>query len=244
MGRVGLQREYKMKASGMALGVALMIAIAAAGIGIGWGIGTTLPNAGGQASTITVTSTASSSSGAGSNSSSPFVLTLVVTTGNSFNSTVGEQPAYYVLGTHGLESAASIALPAHRLIKLVIICYDTGPANLTSSQYAKVSGTQNNTITVVSNANVNSSQGASGIQVNGGQTVSNMSSDAVAHTFTIPQLGINIPLAPSSTTTAYFTVNQTGTYSWFCMTICGSGPDGKGGAMSTPGWMTGAVSAA
>jgi len=138
-------------------------------------------------------------------------------------------------------SAASLALPAHQLIKLVIICYDDGAANLTGSQYAAVSGTQNNTVSVVSNANVNSSQGASGMQVNGGQNISSLATDGVAHTFTIPQLGINIPLAPSSTTTAYITLSQAGTYSWFCMTECGSGPTGLSGAMETPGWMTGNV---
>jgi hypothetical protein len=221
--------------------VTMMLLIAASGIAIGYGFGTTLTNSA-QPQSVTVTSTASGS-GAGSNSSSPFVVTLVVTTENSFNSTIGAQPAYYVLGPNGPESAANLALPAHRLIKLVIICYDTGPANLTSSQYAKVSGTQNNTMTVVNNTNVNSSQGASGIQVNGGDTVSALPLNGTAHTFTIPQLGINIPLAPSSTTTALITINQTGTFTWFCMTVCGSGPDGKGGAMATPGWMTGNVAA-
>ncbi len=229
--------DNSMKPAGIAAGIGFMLVIAATGIAVGWGIGTTLPNsAHGQAVTVTESATSS-------NSSAPFVLTLVVTTGNSFNSTVGEQPAFYVLGTHGLESAANVVLPAHRLIKLVIICYDTGPANLTSSQYAKVSGTQDNTVSVVSNENVNSSQGASGIKVNGGETVSSLPANGTAHTFTIPQLGINIPLAPSSTTTAYFTINQAGTFTWFCMTVCGSGPDGKSGAMATAGWMTGNVAA-
>lgn len=175
------------------------------------------------------------------NSSSPYVLTLVLTTNNIYNSTVGDQPAYYILGPNGLASSANISLPAHRLIKLVIINYDDGAANLTGAQYANVSGTQNNLETVVNNDNVNSSQGASGIQVNGGQIVSSVSPDNIAHTFTIPSLGLNIPVPPSSTVTAYFTLNQTGTFSWFCMTLCGSGRTGTEGAMSTPGWMTGAV---
>jgi plastocyanin len=220
-------------------GLALMLIIAALGIGIGWGIGTTVPP---PAGTVTVSSTSSAaSSSSASSSSTPFVLTLVVTTGNIYNSTVGEQPAYYVLGPHGIESAASISLPAHRLIELVIVDYDDGAANLTGSQYATVSGTQNNSVTEVSNENVNSSQSAAGIQVSGGETVSSLPADGIAHTFTIPQLGINIPLAPSSTVVAYFTLNQTGTFTWFCMTICGSGPNGLGGAMATAGWMSGNV---
>jgi plastocyanin len=215
-----------------------MIIIAALGIGIGWGIGTTVPPPS-PAGTISVTSTTSSSSA--SSSSSPFVLTLVLTTANPFNSTIGEQPAFYVLGPNGLESAAGISLPAHRLIKLVIVNYDEGAANLTDAKYASVSGTQNNVVTVISNANVNSSQGAAGIQVSGGQSVSSLPANDTAHTFTIPQLGLNIPIAPSSTTVAYFTINQTGTFTWFCQTECGSGAKGLLGAMSTPGWMTGNV---
>jgi heme/copper-type cytochrome/quinol oxidase subunit 2 len=195
--------------------------------------------------TITVTPKASSSSVSTSTTTSTtnqtYDLTLVITTGNLYNSTVGDQPAFYVLGSNGLESSANISLPAHRLIKLVIICYDDAPANLTSSQYATVSGTRNNVVTVVNNNNVNSSQGASGIHVSGGQNVSSVSPTNIAHTFTIPQLGLNIPVMPSSTVTAYFTLNQTGTFSWFCETECGFGPTGVLGAMSTPGWMTGHV---
>jgi plastocyanin len=214
-----------------------MIAIGALGVGIGWGIGTTVP----APAKVTVTTSSTTQSSSAASNSSTFDLTLVVTTNNIFNSTVGDQPAFYVLGPNGLESSSSISLPAHRLIKLTIIDYDDGAANLTGSQYATVSGTKNNVVTVVSNDNVNSSQGASGIQVTGGENVSSLAADGVAHTFTIPQLGINIPLAPSSTTVAYFTIDQTGTYSWFCQTECGSGPSGLEGAMSTPGWMTGSA---
>ncbi len=216
-----------------------MVAIGIAGIGIGYGIGASVFS---PPSAQTVTVTASSSASA-SNSSAPYVLTLVITTENTYNSTTGTQPAYYVLGPNGLESSANIALPAHRLIKLVIICYDDGAANLTGSQYANVSGTQNNTVSVVNNTNVNSTQGAAGMQLSGGQSVSSLPADGVAHTFTIPQLGINVPIAPSSTVTAYFTINQTGSFTWFCMTLCGSGPTGLSGAMETPGWMTGHLAA-
>lgn len=222
--------------------IAAMIVLVALGIGVGYGIGNTVPPP--THTTVTTSSgsqSSSSTAGTGSGSNTTFDLTIVITTNNIFNSTVGDQPAYYVLGPNGLQSSASIALPAHRLIRLTIICYDDGAANLTSSQYATVSGTQGNMVTEIDNDNVNSSQGASGIQVNGGQNVTSLSPDSVAHTFTIPQLGINIPIAPSSTTVAYFTINQAGTYSWFCQTVCGSGPDGLEGAMETPGWMTGSV---
>lgn len=185
--------------------------------------------------TVTTTTTTSS------NSSSPYVLTLVITTNNLYNATFGDQPAYYVLGPNGLESSANISLPAHQLIKLVIFCYDNGTAPLLEPQYANVNDTQNNMETVVTNDNVNSSQGSSGMQLTGGQNVSSVSADNIAHTFTIPQLGLNIPVEPSSTVSAYFTLNQTGTFFWFCMTECGFGPTGQQGAMATPGWMSGNI---
>jgi heme/copper-type cytochrome/quinol oxidase subunit 2 len=216
-----------------------MIVIAAAGITIGWGFGSTVQRP--QSQGLTVNTTSSSTQ---PNSTAPYALTLVITTNNIYNSTIGDQPAYYVLGPNGLQSSANISLPAHRLIKLTIICYDDGAANLTSPQYATVSGTQNNTITVINNDNVNSSQGASEIQVKGGQTISSVDPSNVAHTFTIPQLGINIPVEPSSVVTAYFTLNQTGNFSWFCQTECGAGPEGLAGAMDTPGWMTGSLTVA
>ncbi len=231
-----------MKANEIAVTFLIMIALAFAGIGVGYGMGTTMPGSsspGTSTSTITVTASATSSSSA--NESSPYVLTLVVSTNNIFNSTIGDQPAFYVLGPNGLESAASISLPAHRLIKLVIVDYDEGAANLTLPKYATAAGTQNNSVTVVSNDNVNSSQGAAGILVNGGETASSFNASEIAHTFTIPQLGINIPIAPLSTVVAYFTINQTGTFTWFCQTECGYGARGVLGAMSTPGWMTGNV---
>ncbi|MHB2036294.1 MAG: cupredoxin domain-containing protein [Nitrososphaerales archaeon] len=219
-----------------------LIILFVAGLGIGLvssaSLGTSSTTA---VSTTTVTKTSTITALTSSSSSPPYVLTLVITTNNIYNSTVGDQPTYYVLGPNGLESSSNISLPAHRLIKLVIVNYDDGAANLTSSQYANVSGTQNNVVTVVNNDNVNSSQGTSGIQVKGGETVSSVSPDNVAHTFTVPNLNLNIPVPPSSIVTAYITLNQTGTFTWFCMTICGSGADGTGGAMSTFGWMTGSM---
>lgn len=218
--------------------IALMVVLVGAGIGIGYGIGTSVPVVS-QASNAT--SSSSSSSSEASNSSAPYTVTLVITTGNTFNSTVGEQPAYYVVGPDGLQSSAQIYLPAHRLIKLVIVNYDDGSANLSKQEYANVAGTVNNQITVVNNTMMNSTMGASGIQIRGAEAVSSLPASVIAHTFTIPSLGINIPVATLSTVVAYFTVNSSGTYSWFCMTACGSGSNGLGGAMKTPGWMTGSV---
>ena len=223
------------------LGITAIFVVAAIVIAGAFGFYSATITTAGGGSTITATTTATST--VTSNSTEPYDITLVITTNNIYNSTVGDQPAYYVLGANGLESTANISLPAHRLIRLVIVCYDDGPANLTGSQYATVTGTFNNEVYDVNNENVNSTQVVTGIQIAGGQNVSSVSPDNIAHTFTVPQIGLNIPIMPSSTVTAYFTLNQTGTFSWFCETQCGSGPDGTEGAMSTTGWMTGSITA-
>ena len=187
-----------------------------------------------QRTTVTSTVTAT-------NSSEPYVLTLVITTGNFYNSTFGDQPAFFVLGPNGLQSSANIVLPAHRLIKLIIVNYDDGTANLSSSEYDSVTGTANNQMTVVNNTLVNSTMSSAGIQIQGAQTVSSLTAGEIAHTFTVPSLGINVPIATSSTIVTYFMLNAPGTYTWLCMTACGAGPAGLEGAMATPGWMTGSL---
>lgn len=224
-----------MTTSANVITVAAMIVLLTIGIGIGWGVQTTVV----QSPTGTVTTV--TQSGNQSQAQGPYSLTLVITTGNLYNSSVGDQPAYYILTSQGLESSANISLPTGRLIRLTIVNYDDGNANLTSPSYANVQGTVNGTISYVNNANVNSSEGSKGIVVTGSQTVSTVPTADVAHTFTIPSLGINIPVPVSSTVTAFIKIDKAGTYTWFCETVCGSGANGLQGAMATPGWMTGDV---
>jgi len=220
------------------LTVASMIVLLSIGIGIGWGFQSTVV----PASVVTVSTTqVTTTTEASAPSAEPYVLTLVITTGSLYNSTIGDQPAYFVLTPHGLQPTTDIALPANQLIELVIVNYDDGNATLTSPQYANVQGTVNGTITYANNDNVNSTQGAGGIMVNGGSTVTKLPLDDIAHTFTIPSLGINIPVPVSSTVTAFIRIDKAGTYTWFCESTCGSGVTGLEGAMETPGWMTGNV---
>ena len=200
------------------------------------GVGVTV-----QTTTVTLTSTATQTSTV-QNESAPYILTLVISTSNTYNSTIGAQPAYYVVGPNGLTSSATISLPAHRPIRLVIFNYDDGNASLISPSYSSVNGTNGGTITYANNALINSTQAANGILIRGAQIVSSVSPADIAHTFTIPALGINVPVPVSSVVVATFTINTTGAFEWFCMTTCGSGSAGLGGAMATPGWMTGAVS--
>lgn len=210
------------------LAVALVIG------GLGAGIALSGKEGGTSTTTATTTTTATNTTTA-INSSAPFVVTLVIATDSIFNSTASDQPAFFVLGSHGLQSSASIAVPAHRLIELVIVNYDDGNATLIQETGTTVSGTSGNTVLVASNENINSTQGGSGIIVKGGETVSSLPADSIAHTFSVPNLNINLPLEVSSTTVAFFTINQPGTYTWLCLTLCGDA------AMSTPGWMTGSL---
>ena len=63
----------------------------------------------------------------------------------------------------------------------------------------------------------------------------------VSHTFTIPSLGLNVPIAPKSRTTFTFHTGKAGTYQWQCFDPCGSDPNGWGGAMATAGYMKGSL---
>jgi hypothetical protein len=213
-----------------------MILLAASGIAIGYGFGTTVQI---QQSKVTATTTATATTN--SSVSSPYVLTLEITTNNTFNSTIGAQPAYYVLGPDGLESSANISIPVNTTIKLVIISYDNGNASMIMPNADVVMGTTNGTEYVASNNYINSSEGANGIDIIGGQSVSMVPPFDIAHTFTVPSLNLNLPIPESSVVIAYFTVTKAGTFLWFCETGCGFGPNGTQGAMSTPGWMTGSL---
>ena len=84
-----------------------------------------------------------------------------------------------------------------------------------------------------------------GTETVNGKRVTSVSNSDIAHTFTIPSLGINVPLPKASMdgpTTVRFTFHApkaAGIYQWLCVTPCGGDPDGVGGAMHADGWMRG-----
>ncbi|HLI32848.1 MAG TPA: hypothetical protein VKU89_08935 [Solirubrobacteraceae bacterium] len=85
---------------------------------------------------------------------------------------------------------------------------------------------------------------AGGEETLNGARVTTVENKKVAHTFTIPELGINavIPAAPegsTNTVTFSFTPKKAGTFEWHCYAPCGEGKEGMSGAMSTSGWMEG-----
>ena len=185
--------------------------------------------------------TAGNSGPSGGTQANPYTLTLMITTNNLYDPFMGEQPAYYVVGQNGLASSANITLPANQLIRLVIVDYDNGAPGVNGSQIGQVTGTMKNQMQVVNNTLVNSTISSSGIDIRGVQTLSSIPNSEIAHTFTVPSLGINIPVPPLSTVVTYITIKSAGSYDWLCMIPCGGGPTGTAGAMSTPGWMLGTL---
>ncbi len=165
----------------------------------------------------------------------PFRLTLMEIMDTGWNSTVA-QPQFSIFGTNGLEPAANIRVPAHTLIQLTIISYDTPTPGSTDAQ-GKVTGTVGGSIYLV---NGTTAMGTN-VPQSWGQNVTSVPGNMLAHTFTIQQFGINIPVVGGDTEIAYLYLNQTGTFQWICLTPCGFGPSGMGGAMSASGWMEGQI---
>ncbi len=169
--------------------------------------------------------------------STTYMLTLLESMANEWNSTAPEsQPKFYVVGPAGLESSANISLPAHQLIELTIISYDTPTPP--PAQYSNVTGTVGDKMYLI-----NGTSASMGTPQSWGAEVSSVPTSQIAHTFTILSLGINIPVVGGDTEIAYLYLNQTGTFTWQCYTPCGF-PNANGGwsaAMVTPGWMTGEV---
>ncbi|MDG6988238.1 MAG: hypothetical protein JRN21_02820 [Nitrososphaerota archaeon] len=176
----------------------------------------------------------STGSQSGNGTSGPFKLTLLIAGAAQWNSTA-TAPKYWVLTPDGLKSSANITLPAHTLIQLTIVDYDT--ASPLPSEYGQVSGTVGNVVYVV-----NGTAALSNFTQASATAVSSLNPQTqIGHTFTIPQLGINIPVAANSVEMADFYINQTGTFVWHCEDPCGYGPSGWLGPMSANGWMGGSI---
>jgi hypothetical protein len=133
-------------------------------------------------------------------------------------------------------------VPAHTRINVTIYNYDSG-SPLRNQQIGQVSGTAGNVATL------------------NGKTFRVINSNAgngVGHTFSIPSLGINVPLygnngnanlcaaapcttkSPNQVIRFSFTTPGAGNYRWQCFVPCGLGYlFGNGGPMSTLGYMGG-----
>ena len=129
--------------------------------------------------------------------------------------------------------ATTLSVPADSLVTLTIRNFDLGSAPLpANSPYAHVTGT------------------TSGIAQADGQSYTAIAPDQVAHTFTISQLHVNVPIPGTAqpgqsfvtVTFSFRTGTAAGSYSWRCNAPCGT-DGGYGGPMQTPGYMLGTLMA-
>ncbi len=126
---------------------------------------------------------------------------------------------------------STLVVPAYSLVTITIRNYDLGDTPLPkNSPFTSVQGT------IGSVASVN------------GHSYSTLAVEKVAHTFTLPQLNINIPIPGDATTNKpYVEVSSTihtgaaGSYYFRCMDPCGIGSIGWEGPMLTKGYMLGTL---
>jgi hypothetical protein len=131
-------------------------------------------------------------------------------------------------------------LPAHTLVTVTIYQYDTA-TGLRNPFLAQVRGTQG------------------GIAALNGKPFRVLNADDASHTFTVPDIGLSVPLtgvgdnAPNqcsatpctlaqahNTITFRFMTPGPGSYRWQCFVPCAASfIFGNGGPMQTIGWMTG-----
>ncbi len=129
--------------------------------------------------------------------------------------------------------STELRVPANSVVTVTIRNFDLGAAPLTpNSPFAHVQGT------------------LAGSASADGRPYAALDPSHVAHTFTIAQLHVNVPIpadaAPGQTfvtvTFSFRTGPTDGTYTWRCNAPCGTG-DGYQGPMRTPGYMVGTLMA-
>jgi heme/copper-type cytochrome/quinol oxidase subunit 2 len=124
-----------------------------------------------------------------------------------------------------------LVVPANSIVTITLRDYDLGDTPLpNNSPFTTVQGTVGSRATV------------------DGKVYSSLAPDKVAHTFTISQLHINVPLpgdAPKGATydtiTFTFHTGKAGTYTFQCLDPCGTGSTGWMGPMVTKGYMMGTL---
>jgi hypothetical protein len=162
--------------------------------------------------------------------------------------------------TKQFDHTTYFAVPANTTVNVTILGYD-GCTPLRNPVWGKVTGTV---------GDVENVQYYNGKTLSSSKAISSFDSWAncsVQHTFAIPNLGINVPIASPTTlaennnlcgaspctaangdanspyakvTFSFKTPSTPGTYRWQCFVPCGLGyVDGNGGPMATVGYMMG-----
>lgn len=126
---------------------------------------------------------------------------------------------------------SNLVVPANSLVTITLRDADLGTTALPqTSPFTTVQGTVNAISTV------------------DGREYSSLAPDKIAHTFTLLQLHVNVPLPGDGTpgknyhtVTFTFRTGAPGTYLFRCVDPCGAGPMGMMGPMMTQGYMIGTL---
>jgi heme/copper-type cytochrome/quinol oxidase subunit 2 len=128
-------------------------------------------------------------------------------------------------------SPNKLVVPANSLVTITLRDYDLGDTPLPQgSPFTTVQGM------------------VGGLAMADGKPYASLAPEKVAHTFTIPQLHLNVPLpgdapkgASYDTITFTFHTGEAGTYTFQCLDPCGTGSSGFEGPMVTKGYMIGTL---
>lgn len=133
---------------------------------------------------------------------------------------------------------SNVTLPANATVTVHVLNFDD-PDDMSAAslvQYTKATGVVGNQVTVqpIKDDDPNTLGTAT--------TSSQLDpKTGVSHTITIPQLHLNVPIAPHAVTTFVIQTGAAGTYAWQCMVPCGTGSDGMQGPMIENGYMKGTL---
>jgi hypothetical protein len=128
-------------------------------------------------------------------------------------------------------SPSKLVVPANSIVTVTLRDYDLGDTPLpANSPFTTVQGTIGGSATA------------------DGKAYTSLAPEKVAHTFTLSQLHINVPLpgdgakgAAYDTITFTFRTGKAGTYIFRCYDPCGTGSSGWEGPMVTKGYMSGTL---
>ena len=189
-----------------------------------------------------------------------------VTLMTTAQSTVGDKPDWVTYFVQDPQSKQFVhttyfKVPADTRVNMTILGYD-GCTPLRNPLWGKVSGTAGN-VEIVSYYNGKAYSAPKSISL-----LDSWADCSVQHTFAIPGLGLNVPIASPTTLNennnlcgtspcvdntsdqalaphavvkfSFMTPKAGGTFRWQCFVPCGLGyVDGNGGPMGTPGYMMG-----
>ncbi len=131
----------------------------------------------------------------------------------------------------GYTPSTALRLRAHSLATVTIRNFDLDATPLpVDSPFTQVAGT------------------VGGVAYADGAPYSMLDRTRIAHTFTVPDLGLNVPIPssaphgrPYTVVTFSFYTGAPGTHLWQCHDPCGDGVDGLGGPMADADYMRGTL---